>query len=84
MNLPVLSQRPQTKYKQRNLKTPKNDILVKTANHIVEFFQDVSNPPSDINSLRTWFSNIFYKENRILYLGIVIVILSFLLIVVSN
>lgn len=84
MNLPVLSQRPQIRYRERNIKTSKNDILVNTANHIVEFFNDLSSTQPSITSFRNWFSNIFYKENRILYLGIVLVVFSLLLLIVSN
>lgn len=83
MSLPVLLQRPQVVYKERDIVSSKNDVLVLTANHIVEFFQELSTKPVN-QTFTQWLTDILYKRNRILYLGFALLVFSLLLLIVSN
>jgi hypothetical protein len=69
--LPILQQKPHTREIPSKQSQQKNDILSNIATNTIEFLEDITKGPID--------DKIFFKNNRIFYIGIIFLVVALLL-----
>lgn len=82
MELPILQQVPHIR-EVPGIQQQKNDILKNMAFNIVEFLEDTIKPKPKEKTYISWMDMIFYKNNRLLYIGMLFIIIALLLMLVD-
>jgi hypothetical protein len=78
MNLSILQEKPQIKEIPSNIKQQRNDILSNIATSTIEFLEDSIKPKPDEKSMLQWYEYIIFKNNRLFYIGLLLLCIALL------